>query len=601
MVLKKLTERFRKMKLMSRIFLINMCLIIAAFAALVTIIGNNLTNEYVMSNLDFNESAVSNLRQYMVQKEDFIVKTIRLGHEYKDMYSSIYDFLDKNWTEETVTEQKIEFTNYIQQRFGIDKDMTGLLIYEPEEDIVYAVTRMNNYEFQSDEPCFNELREFYDVDTTKVYITPSIVSEFLKARPSYSLKLNIRSVHSFNKIASLQIDFSIDSITDYLNQYYSGAKGNFLILTNIGEVIYDSTESFYGEIYPYIEELKLEEGERSSYLEKIDNESYYLNKRVIDYMDLFIIGMIPENELLKSEKETIHYIYYASIGILAVLGSFLYYNTRVRAKRIEKIRNAMLAAQKGDLHVEIIKDNVQDELYDISQSFNDMCRELDNYIQKVYKSEIQKKQFQILALQAQINPHFLYNTLEAIRMKALADDEKEIAEMIYILSKLFRNSIKEGGITTIKQELDNCKNYLKLYEIRFENQLHYEFDVEDIIIQYGAIRHMLQPLVENYFLHAFDSSRMDNFIEIKAKKENEFICFIIRDNGTGMDEDTLNKIQAQMNNMEEINVRSIGLANINQRIKLIYGMECGLTIHSEYGVGTVLIMKIRAKGERELM
>ena len=151
----------------------------------------------------------------------------------------------------------------------------------------------------------------------------------------------------------------------------------------------------------------------------------------------------------------------------------------------------------GNLDTIIKTEAYGDELNTIASDFNEMCIDLSEYIQQVYIYEISKKNAEIEALQAQINPHFIYNTLEAIRMSATSQGNESVSQMILLLAKLFRNIVKEENMVTIETEINNSTLYLDLFQIRYNNKFSYDIQVPQHIRSLGIPKHILQPIIEN--------------------------------------------------------------------------------------------------------
>lgn len=171
-----------------------------------------------------------------------------------------------------------------------------------------------------------------------------------------------------------------------------------------------------------------------------------------------------------------------------------------------------------------------------------MSAELSEYIERVYLSEIERqnaeldkknlelrqKSIELSALQARINPHFLYNTLEAIRMKALSAKEPSIADMIYILSDLFRSSLSAKYVVTLEEELTNAELYMQLFGIRYRENITFEAQAEPSILDYGVIKHILQPILENYTIHGYRPGDSDNKVKLRAVREDADVVIAIR-------------------------------------------------------------------------
>jgi two-component system sensor histidine kinase YesM len=237
----------------------------------------------------------------------------------------------------------------------------------------------------------------------------------------------------------------------------------------------------------------------------------------------------------------------------------------------------------------------------IAFRFNIMQARLVQYINDVYITEIKYKNAAFTALQSQINPHFLSNTLEAIRMKAVTEGNEEVADMVYILSTLFRSTLKTDKIVKIKDEINHCELYLKLFSYRYRDKLQVIIDVDKKILNEWTGKLLLQPIVENSIFHGFDSTRNDNRIQILGERIEDEIVFLIEDNGKGISAEKLTIIEhklQQFGNAES--EESIGLINVHERIKFMFGEKYGLDLTSEQGVGTKVMIRIPLLKKEEI-
>ena len=249
---------------------------------------------------------------------------------------------------------------------------------------------------------------------------------------------------------------------------------------------------------------------------------------------------------------------------------------------------------EGDLSTRIQMSG-EDELQQISRRFNDMGDRLEQYIDKMYTSEIKQKNAELVALQSQINPHFLYNTLESIRMKAYFVGAKEVGQMIYSLSVMFKNMVKKSTMVTVEEEIDMCSVYLDLFRIRYEGRLETEIEVDPEIQSLSIIKLLVQPIVENYIVHGFRPLEDNNKISVRAHGAEDRVVITVSDNGTGIPEDKLIQIRQTLDKVlqpPDKGYRSIGLMNVHERIVLNYGSDYGVTIRSTEGQGTEVRMEI---------
>lgn len=326
----------------------------------------------------------------------------------------------------------------------------------------------------------------------------------------------------------------------------------------------------------------------------LDNSKYYQEKSVTDQYTVYTFQS-------KGEAEQMHPQSFFTIigaGVLAVLLGVLCINYYVRrlTARVGGILNAMNQVTTGNLQVRLHVENSKDELDMIACNFNDMCEKLELYIQKSYLAEIEQKNAQLQALQSQINPHFLYNTLEAIRMKAICNGDREVGKMLYSMVGLFRSQLKEADVITLGQELDYCKQYLELFMYRYPGIFQYHIDCCPEFLALPIIKFVLQPIVENYFIHGIDREREDNEVWIRAEKKEEYLLLYIEDNGYGMEKGEIQQknqeLRENLSNQDE--KKSIGITNVNRRIKAVYGEECGISMEQgeKRGLRVMITIKV---------
>ena len=241
------------------------------------------------------------------------------------------------------------------------------------------------------------------------------------------------------------------------------------------------------------------------------------------------------------------------------------------------------------------------ELDVIARYFNEMCVNLDEHIKKRYLAEIEQKDAEMSALQSQINPHFLYNTLEAIRMKAICNGDREVGKMLYSLAVTFRAQIKEADVITLAQELHYCKKYMELFEFRYQNQFRASVECPEEYLQVPVIKFVLQPVIENYFIHGIRMKEQDNYVRIVVEKETERngkgFRIIVEDNGKGMDEEAMAAKNRELAKDSMEKHSSIGIANVNRRLRAVYGRECGICLEPGSEGGLRVILRFRPEGE----
>ncbi|MBW7454256.1 sensor histidine kinase, partial [Paenibacillus sepulcri] len=249
---------------------------------------------------------------------------------------------------------------------------------------------------------------------------------------------------------------------------------------------------------------------------------------------------------------------------------------------------SMRKVETGDTSVRI-QDTKEDELGQISRSFDQMLEELTRHIDRVYKAEIKQKHTELTAMQARINPHFLYNTLEVIRMRAISQGVTDVSEMIYSLAVLFKSFVQQQTVVTLQEEMENCRRYLELFRIRYKDKFSYTIAYEPELGSRKMIKMSLQPIVENYIVHGIRADDTDNVLAVRAEEREGIIHIEITDNGTGFAPDKLERIRSSFLLPEDDETSgSLGLRSVYERLKLVYADECGVELASTPGKGTTV-------------
>lgn len=269
----------------------------------------------------------------------------------------------------------------------------------------------------------------------------------------------------------------------------------------------------------------------------------------------------------------------------------------ILAKKITKpINQLVLRMQdlsKGDFNARV--DEVENrDIQVLSDGFNKMSYHIKQLMDNLRKKDYESANARFLALQAQINPHFLYNTLETIRSIAIRNQVESIADMAKSMADIFRYSVdstKEEVI--LKDELKHVKNYINIQKIRYKERLNVEFNIDESLLNYKIIKLVIQPLVENAIYHGIDMKKDAGKLCIECSKFEDKILISVSDNGIGIKKQELEDIRKNLENDIDRKInKSIGLINVNSRLKLYYGENCSLHIESDYDIGTKVYFKI---------
>ena len=258
--------------------------------------------------------------------------------------------------------------------------------------------------------------------------------------------------------------------------------------------------------------------------------------------------------------------------------------------RIGKLQKAVARVEKEDFSY-TLNTASQDEIGELITSFSKMERKLNYLINEVYKSRIKEKEYEMKALQAQINPHFLYNTLSLINWKAIEAGKRDISKITLALSAFYRTSLNKGNnITHISGEIENMRSYLSIQLMLHDDGFDVTEDIDDSVLEYTCPNLILQPLIENAIDHGIDVMPEDRrgVISVICKDMDTYIQFVIKDNGIGMTKEQTVKILTK-------DSKGYGVRNVNERLKLCYGEEYPMIIKSKENTGTEVIITIPKK------
>jgi len=333
---------------------------------------------------------------------------------------------------------------------------------------------------------------------------------------------------------------------------------------------------------------------------KVGNDTIYYVSKVIEPSNWKIIIKISSNSLLKdvkSEASIVIILCLIGLPIIIIVINFLYIDL-IRPLNI--LIKKMLQIEKGTMGVTIdIKRS--DEMGYVIRTFNNMSQQISTLINKVYKVQLAVKDSEIKALQAQINPHFLYNTLETINWKAKINGVDEISEMVGALSSIIDANLNRSGENTIslQKEVEYIRNYNLIISKRFGTKIQFIMNIAEDTLNCKIPKLIIQPLIENAVYHGLEMKKGGGTIELSIYKENNIMYISVSDDGLGIDDKTLEKLKAKMdidvfNNSEDMlcDNSKIGVINVHRRIQLLYGDEYGISIQSQYRQGTTISLKI---------
>ncbi|MDN4523987.1 sensor histidine kinase [Fictibacillus fluitans] len=432
------------------------------------------------------------------------------------------------------------------------------------------------------------------------YIGWYFTEDFTKKNNKYlTLVRRIDFLH-YNNYGVLVLSLDNSYFNSILDEYTSPS-----LILNGSDVIASSRE---GLIQKDITKLPLTSLKSNGTFDTtINNHQYKVVttslKPESSYNSMKIVTIIPVEMIVadanKSSMLALLFILLSSI--IAIL--LIYFFSNMLSQRISRLSKHIHEVSDGNLDTNLVLAG-NDEIGKIANQFNVMTDNIKKLMIESKDAErekalliIRQKEIKFQMLASQINPHFLYNVLESIRMKALLNGEKEISQTVKLLGQLMRKNLEVGSAAvTLKSELEMVKNYLDIQKFRFGSRFSYEMDVDPLSESIKIPPLSVQPLVENAIVHGLKNKETGGFISIRARVINAELWVEVADNGSGITQERLNQIMERMNDVHDSDGKHIGLSNIHQRLQLSYGEEYGLTLKTSETLGTKVCFSIPAGG-----
>ncbi|MGV8984415.1 sensor histidine kinase [Clostridium sp.] len=383
-----------------------------------------------------------------------------------------------------------------------------------------------------------------------------------------------------NNLGVLLIDVKYKIIDNFLNDLNVGAKDYVFILNNKNEVVYHKDTSYF--ISPQLQNNLITESKMSEGYDAKNKKLIQLYKIKNTDWTLFGVSSLPELGVIKRNLiETIVLISVLFLLIIAYSGS--YFAGRI-TRPIAKLEQVMRNIEDEFVTVEL-KESGCYEAQSLAAHFNNMIQKIKILLDEISQKEKYLRTSELNALHSQINPHFLYNTLDTIAWMAEFKDTEKVVSLTKALAQFFRLSLNGGNeITTIYNEFEHIKQYLYIQKQRYGDKLSCDFYYDENIKDVKILKIILQPIVENAIYHGIREVDRNGLINVTAKRQGKNIIFTIRDNGDGFD---LNLLQKEKST-KDVKLGGVGIKNVDKRIKLYYGEEYGVNIESIIGQGTTV-------------
>ena len=399
----------------------------------------------------------------------------------------------------------------------------------------------------------------------------------------------------------LLIDMTYASLQYMLDNIPLGDQGYLYLVGSSGELIYHPKMQLIDAGLEKENVSEIYDCRDGNYQETWQGKKRDIIVKTVGYTGWKIVGVVPEQGFTLNEVKTRLFMVFVVaffLFLLAVINAYISSKITAPIKELEKTVNAL---EEGDLDAEVSVGGSY-EIQHLGRSIGNMARRIQALMDDIVAEHESKRKSEFDTLQSQINPHFLYNTLDIIVWMIENEQKQEAVKIVTALARFFRISLSKGrSIILVRDELEHVRNYLTIQQKRFKNKFTYRIEAGPEVLSLASLKLMLQPLVENAIYHGMEFMDGDGEILVKVERQGGRLCFIIEDNGLGMTAEQARGLLTGETKSTSGKGSGIGVKNVNERIRLYFGEDYGLTIHSEPDVGTRIQIHLPAVPYEELV
>jgi two-component system sensor histidine kinase YesM len=563
-------------------------LLITITAFTLSMISYYLSEEAVQANArqnatDMMKQVTATIRTYVTGMENIsdVTANNRDIQEYlsKKTYSSL--------TEEKQYEEKI--SEFFQSILFSRSDIASVNIFGYNGQAVFGRkdAELNPYVDLAEQSWYAQAQQ----TGGKNVLSSSHVQPIFQNNHRWvvSLSRELQRKDGGQPLGVLLVDLNFSVLNDMLSDINLGKRGYIFIVDESGNLVYHPQQQL---IYS---NLKAEMMDRVTAIrsgtfltdEGDQSRMYTVQDSGFGWK---IVGVSYVDELVSNKTEMrLSFLALSSLCIIVAILLSLLISTRL-SQPIKQLQEHMKEVEKGNFDIQVPVGFTK-EIGRLARAFNLMVGKIKELMAQTVRDQEMKRKSELIALQAQINPHFLYNTLDSIIWMAESKRSEEVVVMTAALAKLFRSSISRGEeLIPIETEMEHITNYVTIQKMRYQTKFNYGIQMDPSLFQYKTIKIVLQPLVENAIYHGIKHKRGPGFIDISLEEEEQAIVMKVSDNGVGMTEDQVAKLLVYDPGRPE--GRGVGIQNVHERLQLYFGQAYGLTIRSLPGRGTSVWIRI---------
>lgn len=478
-----------------------------------------------------------------------------------------------------VSEQEEPLQQKMADMYHMNMDIDSIKIYNQNGDLVtyepayLEVTEQTNL-------FTNDWYEKYPDNLQIILSAPHLQNTFVM-QPTWVISL-IKNISINNKSYIMVVDFDFSQVGDFFNRITIGERGYAYIADRNGEILFHPKQGQFTEKDQANVQSVLFRGDGTYVTE---NEEHSIGYRTISHTGWMVVGVSYLDDIFmpalsRIQKITLYILFVMIILILVV--SFLV--SKFISQPITRMVRKIEQAEQNESS-ERINETRFNEVRQLSESYNRQMEEISQLMKQIKEEQEELRKSEMNVLQAQINPHFLYNTLDSILWMAQSGEIERTSDMVAALGKLLRISLSRGeNLIPLQKELEHAESYLIIQKFRYNNLFTYSIEADENLFEYLTVKIVIQPFLENALYHGIEHMVDQGHISIKVFEENDNIVIQISDDGMGMTPERLEVVQKLKDSKET----GIGIRNVHQRIQVYFGEEYGINIESEMDIGTTV-------------
>lgn len=420
---------------------------------------------------------------------------------------------------------------------------------------------------------------------SKPVLTSARMQDFSMDKDSWviSISREIKDTQGAN-IGVLLIDLDYQVIEDYLANLDLGAEGFSFILNDQSEVVYHEDPAYFRDKEKQ-QSLRSIVADKAGYDSKENTLTYTHHLKNADWL---LVSVSSQDSLLAVKRQLIEIFVWVGIVLLVLAASSVFIFAGRITEPFRKLEQAMQEVETGLSEVAVDEKGCY-EAQSLSRHFNSMTHKIDKLMLEIKEKEKHLRTSEIKALHSQINPHFLYNTLDTIVWMAEFGDSEKVIELTKALANFFRLSLSGGSeLTTVENELNHVRHYLFIQKERYGDKLQYNIHCDEALNEMKIPKLIVQPIVENALYHGIRSLSRQGVIDITAIASDNDLLLIVKDNGEGFDVETMETADGN----RQTKLGGVGIRNVDERIRLYYGADYGVHVQSSKTKGTTVTIKL---------